>query len=173
MIFELKPLSVSNGRDVYDMLQEIPASENGYANSLHGKTFEEYRAALVRMEAAARETKIIDGWKVPQSTYWLYVDGYPVGQGRIRHFLTDALREAGGHIGYAIRPGMRGRGYGKILLSKLIGEARRIGIDRALVTVHNDNTPSVRTALSCGGSIERVSDIRHYIWIDCSKNQSF
>ena len=42
------------------------------------------------------------------------------------------------------------------------------GIDRMLVTVHNDNPASIRTALKCGGKIVRVSEVRHYIEVPCN-----
>jgi predicted acetyltransferase len=170
---ELKPLSASDGRDIYDMLQEIPADENGYVNSVCGMSYEEYKAWLIREEKNAKKTELEDGWKVPQSTYWLYADGRPVGQGRIRHFLTDALREAGGNIGYVIRPTARGRGNGTILLRELRKEAAKLGIERALVTVHNDNPASIRVAMKNGGALEKVTDTRHLIWVDCRKEKKY
>lgn len=167
MKFELKKLTVHDGRDVYDMLQTMPADENGFMNGVNGMSFDEFQTWLVRQAESAEKTQIEDGWKVPQSTYWLYADGRPVGVGRIRHFLTDKLREEGGHIGYAIAPDARGRGYGKILLRELMKEAGKLGIDRALITVNNDNAASIKVALANGGRIEKVSNTSHYIWVDC------
>ena len=168
---ELRPLSAADGRDIYEMLQEIPGDEHGYVNGVHGMSYEEYKAWLVREEENAKKTEIEDGWKVPQSTYWLYVDGRPVGQGKIRHFLTDALREAGGNIGYAVRPTERGKGYGTLLLRELMKEAAKLGIDRALVTVHNDNPASIRVALKNGGVIGRTNDLRRFIWVECREEE--
>lgn len=167
MNIEFRPLSVNDGRDVYDMLQEIPKDENGYMNGVNGRTYDEYRAWLARAEEVARMTDIVDGWMVPQSTYFLLADGRPVAVGKLRHFLTDKLREAGGHIGYAVRPGERGKGYGTILLRELIRVCGEKGIDRALITVLNDNVASIRVALKNGGVIEKVDDTRHFIWINC------
>ena len=168
---ELRPLSSSDGREIYDMLQEMPAEEQGYVNAVNGMSYEEYKAWLLREEANAQKTGIEDGWKVPQSTYWLMIDGHPVGLGKIRHFLTDALREAGGNIGYAIRPSGRGKGYGTLLLKKLRQEAARMGMEKALITVHNTNPASIRVALRNGGVIERVTDMRHLIWVECRKEE--
>jgi len=168
---ELRPLSASDGAEIYEMLQEIPAEENGYVNSVNGMSFAEYKAWLVREEANSKKTELEDGWKVPQSTYWLYADGKPVGQGRIRHFLTDALREAGGNIGYAIRPTARSRGFGTLLLRLLRKEAAGLGLEKALVTVHNGNSASIHVAQNNGGIIERVTDTRHLIWVDCREEE--
>jgi len=167
MPLTLRPLREEDGRDIYDMLQEIPADENGFVNPMHGAAYADYRAWLAQAQADALKTGIEDGWRVPQSTYWLFADSTPVGIIKLRHFLTDKLREEGGHIGYAIRPSQRGRGYGRAMLRLLLPHARDLGIDRALITVQNGNEPSVRVALACGGRIERVSDTRQYIWIDC------
>lgn len=166
MKVELKKLTAHDGRDVYDFLQTLPKDENGFINGAAGMTFEEFRHWCAKCAESAEKTEIEDGWKVPQTTYWLYVDGKPVGTGKLRHFLTDALRVSGGHIGYAIAADARNRGYGKLLLKGMLQEARQKGIERALVTVHNDNAASIRVALGCGGVIEQITEERHLIWLD-------
>ncbi|MBQ8842144.1 MAG: GNAT family N-acetyltransferase, partial [Ruminiclostridium sp.] len=102
-------------------------------------------------------------WKVPETIFWLFEDDKPVGFGKIRHFLTDKLLEAGGNIGYSIIPEARGRGLGKNLVSELIEEGRKIGVERLLFTIRNSNIPSIKVALENGGIIEKVNDERHYI----------
>ncbi|MNC51228.1 Acetyltransferase (GNAT) family protein [compost metagenome] len=104
---------------------------------------------------------------VPSTTYWLYADGYPVGFAKLRHHLTDRLREDGGNIGYAIRPGQRNKGYGTILLSKVLDEARRMKLGQVLVTVWPGNQGSINVALKNNGTITRSTEDKHYIWITC------
>lgn len=166
MIVELKQLTAHDGRDVYDFLQTMPKDENGFINKVAGMPFEDFQTWCERCAINAQKTEIEDGWKVPESIYWLYVDGKPVGMGKLRHALTDSLRQAGGHIGYAIAPAERGRGYGKQLLRLSLGEAARKGIEKALVTIHNDNIASIKVALSCGGVVEKVTEERHMIWLN-------
>ena len=86
-----------------------------------------------------------------------------MGFGKIRHYLTDRLLEAGGNIGYSIIPEARGRGLGKKLVAGLIEEGRKIGVERLLFTIRNSNIPSIKAALANGGVIEKVTDERHYI----------
>lgn len=163
---ELRRLSPEDGRDVYEMFQAIPAEENGFGNSAHGLSFEEFGPWLEACDRASRQVGIVDGWKVPQITYWLLVDGVPVGVGRVRAFLTDALRERGGHIGYAIAPKFRGRGYGKELLRLLLVEARKNGIERALLTIDPDNLASRAVARANGGVEEPVTGDRVRVWVE-------
>ena len=167
MKIELKELCENDGREIYEMLQELPEDENGFLNPMFGKSYGEYVAWLTECVADSKQAGIIDGWKVPQTTYWLYANKQPVGYGKIRHFLTDKLLADGGSIGYSIRPSQRNKGFGKILLSELARECANIGIDRALLTIHKNNTPSINIALRNHGVIEKSSDDLHYIWIEC------
>ena len=61
MSLVLKQLSSDDGEDIYAMLQEIPADENGLINPAHGKTYEEYKAWLER--AYAKLPKEFMGFK--------------------------------------------------------------------------------------------------------------
>jgi len=167
MAMELRKLSIDDGQDVYEMLQEIPAEENGFFNSLNGASYEEYKTWLVQAAENAKKTEIEDGWRVPQSTYWFYVDGMPVGICRFRHFLTDKLRKEGGHIGYAVRPSMRGHGYGTLMLRQLLAVPPTMGVHRVLLSTHPDNLTSQRVILANGGQREIISPDRCHFWIDC------
>jgi len=167
MNFELRKLSISDDMDIYEMLQEMPENENGFVNPIKGKTFDEYKQWLISTDSLSKANELVEGWKVPMNVYWLYVDGYPVGFGKLRHFLTDKLREAGGHVGYSIRPSQRNKGYGTILLRMIIEEAKKMNIDKLLLTIRNENTGSIKVALNNNGKVERISEDKHYIWIDC------
>jgi predicted acetyltransferase len=162
---ELRPLTIQDGRDVYEMLQEIPSDENGFVNGMHGKSYAEFEQWLARCDAAARGVGLED-WQVPQSTFWLYADGRPVGYGKVRHRLTEKLLEEGGTIGYGVRPSARGRGDGKLLLNCLLEEAWRLGADRALLTIRVGNAPSLGVALANGGVIAKTENGRRYVWIE-------
>ena len=166
MCIEIRKLSVHDGQDIYDMLQELPADENGFVNSVNGKTYAEYQAWLQGAARSAEQTGLIDGWKVPQTTFWLLENGRPVGMGKVRHLLTDALREHGGNVGYAIRPSARDRGLGKAFVALLVDECRKMGVPQVLLTIQNHNLPSIRVALANGGRTEKVTEDRHFIWID-------
>jgi predicted acetyltransferase len=86
------------------------------------------------------------------STY-LYgeVDGRIVGRASIRHTLTDTLRAEGGHIGYAVLPAERRRGYATAILRRSLDVARDLGVGPVLVTCREDNAGSLAVITRCGG----------------------
>lgn len=164
-MIEIKKLAATDGEDIYNMLQEMPREENGFVNNANGLTFDDYKTWLEKAAKNSEQVGLVDGWKVPETVFWLYDNGDPVGIGKIRHFLTDALKVAGGNIGYAVRPTKRGRGYGKMLAKMLVDEARKMGVSEILITVHEDNIPSLRAALATGGEFTKTENGRHYIWV--------
>lgn len=170
-MLELKKLSVNDGRDIYDMLQSMPREENGLLNSANGLTYDEYREWLQRKQIDSEQQGLVDGWKVPATTFWLYADGVPVGFGVIRHFLTEALENAGGSIGYGIAPQYRGRGYGKGLLRLLLTEAKSLGIEKALLTIRPGNMPSQAVARANGGIETGRTDERVWVWIETNRSK--
>lgn len=93
-----------------------------------------------------------------------------VGMIDLRHRLNDFLAEYGGHIGYSVRPDERRKGYAKWMLAHVLPEARKIGLDRVLVTCDDDNEGSRRTIEANGGVFERKTelegDILRRYWID-------
>ena len=165
-MIELKRLSPSDGIEIYDLLQSIPREENGLQNKVNGMTYEEYKQWLIGKQVESEQEGIVDGWKVPSTTYWLYVDGVPVGFGNVRIYLTEALKKVGGNIGYVIASPFRGKGYGKELLKLLLTKAKEAGIERALLTIRKDNIASQAVAYSNGGVLTETADERVYFWID-------
>lgn len=164
---EFIKLSPNDGIDIYDMLQEIPKDENGFLNGCNGLNYDDYLQWLIKSDNISNGIGLED-WMVPQNIYWLYIDGKPVGMGKLRIRLTDSLRADGGHCGYGIVSSQRNKGYGKILLKMIIKKAKELRIESILLTIENENTASIKTAISNGGVVEKVTDKKHYIWVDCN-----
>ena len=61
MNFQLKRLSVEDGKDIYDMLQAIPQDENGFVNKAYVLSYSMFREWLTCKNADSRQNGIIDG----------------------------------------------------------------------------------------------------------------
>lgn len=68
--------------------------------------------------------------------------------------LNDFLLQVGAHVGYAVRPAFRGRGYATGILELSLDVLREAGLDGALVTCDDDNVASARVITRCGGVLE-------------------
>lgn len=92
-----------------------------------------------------------DGW-VPCSTFWLIDTNRSIlGVVNIRHQLTEFLFNAGGHIGYGIRPSERRKGNATKILELALIEAKKLGIDDLLVVCDANNIGSEKAIVKNGG----------------------
>ncbi len=95
--------------------------------------------------------------RVPSTSHWL-LHGPPgseriVATSRLRPRVTPALELEGGHIGYDVRPSERRRGFGHAILAHTLLEARRLGLERVILTCDEDNHASRRIIEAAGGEL--------------------
>ena len=111
-------------------------------------------AWTARLRAAADPSVApAPGWV--RSTYrWIVADQTYLGTIDLRHDLNDFLLEAGGHIGYSVRPAARRRGLATWALAQTLHTALGLGLERVLLTCDPDNDASVRTIERNGGQLE-------------------
>ncbi len=102
---------------------------------------------------------------VTSSHFWMVDDDEVVGRISLRHALTPWLLEAGGHIGYAVRPTARRRGHATVSLGLVLPVAAGRGIDPALVTCDEDNVASRRVIESNGGVLEDHRNGKLRFWV--------
>ncbi|HZW17827.1 MAG TPA: GNAT family N-acetyltransferase [Luteimonas sp.] len=96
---------------------------------------------------------------VPSTFLFAFDGGRIVGRVSIRHRLNAHLARVGGHIGYAVVPTLRGRGYATAILAHAVAIAReRLGIARVLVTCDDDNLASIKVIERNGGVLESLVD---------------
>lgn len=95
---------------------------------------------------------------VPSTTYCLINDDEKiVGLVNLRHYLNDYLKTMGGHIGYGVRPDERRKGYATKMLELTLLEAKKMGIEKAMVTCYTENIGSNKTILNNGGELYETS----------------
>lgn len=91
---------------------------------------------------------------VPATTFFAVrkSDKKIIGIVDIRHNLNqEFLTSYGGHIGYAVRPSERRKGYATQILTKALDYARELGVRRIMLGCYADNLASIRTIEKCGG----------------------
>jgi predicted acetyltransferase len=150
----LRPVRVSDEQAVLAAQRTLEAEGFNFAVGLADMRWPDYVAFL---ETARHASELPAPW-VPSTFLLAEVDGTLVGRTSIRHHLTDRLLLIGGHIGYAVLPPYRRRGYATEILDQSLVIAHSLGITPVLVTCDEGNEPSARTIERCGGSLENVVD---------------
>lgn len=97
--------------------------------------------------------KSLPAYWVPSTTYWLVDDNIFVGHVNIRHILNESLKKIGGHIGYAIRPSYRRKGYGAAILVLALLKAKELGLNKVLLTCDTTNDASRKIIEKQGGQL--------------------
>ncbi len=151
-VMELRGLTKSDMDQALIAHEELAAEQFDF---LFGyEPGEEWGGFLENVEATKQGRNLPEG-RVPATFLIAEVDGDLVGRVSIRHSLNPFLRTVGGHIGYAVRPQFRRRGYAQQILKLALIEAKRLGIDRVLVTCDADNQASRATLRAAAASSRR------------------
>ena len=135
------------------------------------KSYEEWLNSDILSRTISREDY------VPYTSYFLSDDqGFIYGMVNIRHRLNEKLLHSGGHIGYGIRPSVRKRGYGKLLLALALNRIAEMGYKKALVTCFKVNIGSASIIEANGGILENVvlndgEELKRY-WINTAERLS-
>ena len=139
-----------------ELLADLGSGESGFSGTpVHTgeKTIEQY----LRICCDVPDPKKLKPGLVPQTVFWMIdSDGDAIGMVRVRHYLNDKLRIHGGHIGYFVRRDKRGKGVAKEALRLALFELKKLGEKRALLTVDNDNTASIKVIEANGGQLEDI-----------------
>ena len=110
---------------------------------------------LAQIEWESRGVGLPEG-RVPADFLVAEVDGVPVGRVSVRHRLNDFLLQEGGHIGYAVAPEFRRRGYATQIVREAVQRLAALGVDRVLITCDEGNQASAGTIEKAGGVLEDV-----------------
>ena len=150
MSIKLLDLTKNDSEDIYNLIQNINYNENGFNNEAHKLNYLQFKEWLIKQNDIANGKNIPENY-VRQWIFWLYVDGVPIGIGKLREKLTEKSRKIGGNIVYAISKKYRGKGYGTILFKLLLEKSKELGIKEILSTVKIDNYSSIKIQEKCGG----------------------
>lgn len=159
----LKKLNLEDGEKEYEFYSEIPSEENGFTNEVAGISKEDFlKEFLPRMLNYEKGIGLPEGF-VPATSYFLWDGGEVVGLFRLRHSLTEVLRNGAGHIGYFTRASFRGKGYATRGLALMIEVAREIIKEEEIyLSVYKNNPASLAVQLANGAYIHHSDEEHHY-----------
>ncbi len=165
-MLELRKMNYEDVVAQWKYVTALPADENGFTNPYEGISFEEYRDTVLPELMMHEHPVNMPDWFVPDTFYYLWEDGTLLGEFRIRHYLTDALKTGAGHIGYSIRKEYRGKGYGTKGLALTLELARKIVPEEEIyLRVLKSNIPSFRVISRNGGYIAGEDDTHYFMRI--------
>jgi len=147
----LRSLREEDEAAVLEAHRELLAEDFQFAlGYVEGTAWCDYLMQLERERAG----RLLAPGRVPASFLVADAGGEIVGRVSIRHTLDAFLALEGGHIGFAVRPQHRRRGYATSMLQQALVVARQLGIERALVTCNEGNAGSIGAIERCGGVLE-------------------
>jgi len=114
-----------------------------------------YAAMLERLRKDRLGEDLPEG-RVPHTMLYGFVDGQIIGRVSVRHCLNDWLRARGGHIGYAVAPGFRRRGYATAMFRQALDYCRSLGLDQVMITCDDDNVASWKILERAGAVLEET-----------------
>ena len=160
---ELRKMNLQDIKEQWEYVTALPKDENGLTNPYEGITFEEYETTVLP-ELMMHENPVgMPEWFVPETYYYLWDKQVLVGEYRIRHYLTEALKVGAGHIGYSIKKEYRGKGYGTKGLAMVLDIAREIvPEDEIYLRVLKSNIRSFK-AINSNGAYIADEDETHYL----------
>jgi predicted acetyltransferase len=123
-----------------------------------------FEAYVVRVLGERTQAGVRRGF-VPMTTLWWADQERFLGRLAIRHRLTPALEQLGGHIGYDVRPGARRQGHATAMLAAALPIARSLGITEALVMCDRTNVASRRVIEANGGRLIDITEHKRRYWV--------
>jgi predicted acetyltransferase len=126
-------------------------------------TPEGFAEFLAKLEAV-RYTPPHESFVCSTTFWWVEGDQF-IGRIAIRHELNARLLDYGGHIGYDVRRSRRREGQATRMLAAALPEARKLGIERVLITCEPGNVASRKVIEANDGIFEDQRGDRLRFWI--------
>lgn len=147
---KIRPFSLPDEGEARKAHQEFAGTHTSFLLDFDEE--ESWSTWLEKMKAY--EAGDVPADRVRTSLFAADVDDVLVGRLSLRYEFNDFLRLYGGHLGYAIRPEFRRKGYASDLLRQGVERLRAQGIADILITVREDNLASRGVVEKHGATLE-------------------
>ncbi len=154
----LQPPSEKYEESFFQAMAEF--KDEGNPQVPDGMTKEEFPAYVQKLHDQSVGKNLKEG-HMPSKEFWIIdADGYA---GRIILGLSYAPDpdRLGNHVGYAVRPSKRRKGYATQALQFLLDEARKLNIDKLMPICDEDNVASRKVIERNGGVLLHMPEARH------------
>jgi predicted acetyltransferase len=152
MTLTLRELTVADEQAFFDGFKEWAGEEPSWY-TFSWKEGMSYAEMLEILRKEALGIELAPG-RVPHTMLYGFVDGKIIGRVSVRHMLNDYLRKRGGHIGYAVAPKFRGKGYASEMMRQALEFCRKLGLKSIMITCSDSNVPSWKIIERFGGKLE-------------------
>ncbi len=163
---ELRRPRLADKKAIIDMMEEFEKYQSPHDGGFwdtENFVYEEWLETNMQKEIGINLPENL----VPSIQFVSFDDvGRALGFLNLRLRLTNFLLEAGGHIGYSIRPSERCKGYAKETLRQGLQVAKEKNIKRALVTCSVNNPASRAVIIANGGIFEDARNGVERYWIE-------
>ena len=163
---ELRRPILADKETVLEMMAEFEQTQSAHDGGFWNANNFVYEEWLKNNQDHEMGINLPEGWVPDIQLVAFSIDGQAVGFLNIRLCLNDFLLEEGGHIGYSIRPSVRGKGYAKESLRQGLQVAKEKNIKKALVTCSTENPASRAVIVANSGVFEDVRNGVERYWID-------
>lgn len=117
------------------------------------ENYSDFPAIVKKFSDYSNNVNVPDEY-VPSTTFWALKDKNLIGAVNIRHYLNDKFSAYFGHIGYAVKPEERQKGYGTKILKLALNECKKLNLKKVLICCQKDNTASAKVILNNNGVLE-------------------
>ncbi len=154
-MFHLEFPTISHKSRYLDMIEEwknFEKPDSPWA-LFRGENFEEF----LEITEKNKETNSLG---VPATLFFFMEDADILWALQLRHHIDHPNLSmewwAGGHIGYWLHPSARGKWLATEMLSLGLEEARKLWLEKVLISAFEDNPASWKTIEKCGWKFEKI-----------------
>lgn len=118
----------------------------------------DFREWLNNTQRNSKPETVRNDWVVANTFFAVRrSDNEIIGIIDIRHNLNNKfLADYGGHIGYAVRPRERKKGYATQMLLMALKYAKSLNLTKVMLSCYTDNIASQKTIIKCGGILTEL-----------------